>query len=137
MESNRMTPKSRLHIPQPSARPGEAPDFSYLALSEAGAVSRPDSDSPVREIENLASELVRVLDDDGNAQGEWTPDLTPDQLREALRLMLLTRQFDERMKRAQRQGKISFYVESLGEEGQWLPEHLCRPMAVERRFCGR
>ncbi|MBT8075916.1 MAG: hypothetical protein KJN61_05565, partial [Gammaproteobacteria bacterium] len=36
-----MTSKSRLHIPRPSARPGEAPDFSYLSLSEAGAVSRP------------------------------------------------------------------------------------------------
>ena len=111
-----MTPKSRLHIPHPSARPGEAPDFSYLALSEAGEVRRPDSDSPVREMENLANELVRVLDDDGIARGEWVPDLTPDQLREALRLMLLTRQFDERMQRAQRQGKISFYMQSLGEE---------------------
>ena len=111
-----MTPKSRLHIPHPSARPGEAPDFSYLSLSEAGAVARPDSGSPVREIENLATELVRVLDDDGKAQGEWAPDLTADQLREALRLMLLTRQYDERMQRAQRQGKISFYMQSLGEE---------------------
>ena len=111
-----MTPKSRLHIPHPSARPGEAPDFSYLALSEAGAVARPDSDASARDIENLASELVRVLDDDGVAQGEWVPDLNPDQLREALRLMLLTRQFDERMQRAQRQGKISFYMQSLGEE---------------------
>ncbi len=111
-----MTPKSRLHIPQPSARPGEAPDFSYLSLSEAGAVARPDSDVPARGIEHMAHELVRVLDDDGLAQGEWKPDLTPEQLREALRLMLLTRQYDDRMRRMQRQGKISFYMESLGEE---------------------
>jgi 2-oxoisovalerate dehydrogenase E1 component alpha subunit len=111
-----MTPKSRLHIPQPSARPGEVPDFSYLSLSEAGAVARPDSDIPARDIENMAHELVRVLDDDGMAQGEWKPDLAPEQLLEALRLMLLTRQYDDRMRRMQRQGKISFYVESLGEE---------------------
>ena len=111
-----MTPKSRLHIPQPSARPGEAPHFSYLSLSEAGAVKRPDSDAAASKIENLASELVRVLDDNGMAQGEWNPELTPDQLREALRYMLLTRQFDERMQRAQRQGKVTFYVQSLGEE---------------------
>jgi len=111
-----MTPKSRLHIPQPSARPGEAPDFSYLSLSEAGAVKRPDSDAAASKIENLASELVRVLDDNGMAQGEWNPELTPDQLREALRYMLLTRQFDERMQRAQRQGKVTFYIQSLGEE---------------------
>ena len=111
-----MSPKSRLYIPQPSARPGEAPDFSYLSLSEAGAVARPDSDVPARNIENMAHKLVRVLDDDGMAQGEWKPDLAPEQLLEALRLMLLTRQYDDRMRRMQRQGKISFYMESLGEE---------------------
>ncbi len=111
-----MTPKSRLHIPHPSARPGEAPDFSYLALSEAGSVARPDSDVPARKIEHLAHELVRVLDDDGITQGEWRPDLAPEQLLEALRLMLLTRQYDDRMHRMQRQGKISFYMQSLGEE---------------------
>jgi 2-oxoisovalerate dehydrogenase E1 component alpha subunit len=111
-----MTTKSRLHIPHPSARPGETPDFSYLSLSEAGAVGRPDSDAPARDIENLAHELVRVLDDDGQAQGEWIPDLNPEQLIEALRLIVLTRQYDERMQRVQRQGKISFYMQSLGEE---------------------
>ena len=111
-----MTPKSRLHIPHPSARPGEPPDFSYLSLSEAGAVARPDSDTPASKIENLAHEMVRVLDDNGKAQGEWIPDLNPEQLLEALRLMLLTRQYDDRMFRMQRQGKITFFMQSLGEE---------------------
>src|SRR5680860_574659 len=97
-----MTPKSRLHIPHPSARPGEAPDFSYLALSEAGAVARPEYDGPASEIEYLAHGLVRVLDDDGVVKGEWAPDLTAEQLLEALRLMLLTRQYDDRMHRMQR-----------------------------------
>ena len=111
-----MTPKSRLHIPQPSARPGEEPDFSYLSLSEAGIVARPDSDTPASKIEHLAHEMVRVLDDDGIAKGEWAPDLGPGQLLKALRLMLLTRIYDARMQRVQRQGKISFYMQSLGEE---------------------
>ncbi|MCP4048836.1 MAG: 3-methyl-2-oxobutanoate dehydrogenase (2-methylpropanoyl-transferring) subunit alpha [Gammaproteobacteria bacterium] len=111
-----MTLKSRLHIPQPSARPGEAPDFSYLDLSEAGAVARPDHATPASKIENLAHELVRVMDDGGMAQGEWIPDLQPEQLLEALRLMLLTRQYDDRMHRMQRQGKITFFMKSLGEE---------------------
>ena len=31
--------KSRIHIPHPTARPGEAPDFSYLELSPAGALA--------------------------------------------------------------------------------------------------
>ena len=111
-----MSSKSHLHIPRPSARPGEEPDFSYLSLSPAGSVKRPAPDAPAGDIENLAHELVRVLDDDGQAVGEWVPDLPKQQLLEALRLMLLTRQFDDRMQRVQRQGKISFYMQSLGEE---------------------
>ncbi len=111
-----MTSKSTLHIPRPSARPGEEPDFSYLHLSPAGSVARPDTNIAASKIEHLAHELVRVLDDNGEAKGEWIPDLSPQQLIEALRLMLLTRQFDDRMQRTQRQGKISFYMQSLGEE---------------------
>lgn len=111
-----MTLKSRLHIPRPSARPGEAPDFSYLSLSEAGAVSRPETSATASEAEYLAQNLVRVMDDDGIAQGDWIPDLSPEQKIEALRLMLLTREYDNRMQRAQRQGKITFYMQSLGEE---------------------
>ena len=34
----------RLHVPEPSARPGEATDFSYLKLSPAGAVDKPPVD---------------------------------------------------------------------------------------------
>ncbi|MDH4002685.1 MAG: hypothetical protein OEU52_15670, partial [Xanthomonadales bacterium] len=36
-----MTKNPKLHIPLPTARPGEEPDFSYLKLSEAGAIERP------------------------------------------------------------------------------------------------
>lgn len=111
-----MTEKSKLHIPRPSARPGDQPDFSYLALSEAGAVRYPDPCTRAKDIEHLADELVRVLDDDGLAQGEWAPEIEPAQLLEALRLMLLTRQMDDRMHRMQRQGKVSFYMQSIGEE---------------------
>ena len=37
------TKKSRLHIPRPTARPGDEPDFSYLELSDAGTVDKPSS----------------------------------------------------------------------------------------------
>jgi len=111
-----MSKQSRLNIPHPSARPGEEPDFSYLALSDAGAVKKPALDASVNDIENLTHELVRVLDDNGKACGEWNPDLDEGQLLEALRLMVLTRQLDERMLLMQRQGKVSFYIQSLGEE---------------------
>jgi 2-oxoisovalerate dehydrogenase E1 component alpha subunit len=57
-----------------------------------------------------------VLDDDHVARGDWNPNLDPSQLQIALRWMLLNRVFDKRMWQIQRQGRISFYMEALGEE---------------------
>ncbi len=34
-------PKLRLHVPEPTGRPGHETDFSYLHLSPAGQVRRP------------------------------------------------------------------------------------------------
>jgi 2-oxoisovalerate dehydrogenase E1 component alpha subunit len=111
-----MVRKSRLHIPHPSARPGDTPDFSYLELSPAGAIDKPPIDARTRDIEHLSMDLVRVLDDDHRAKGEWNPDLDPEKLQIGLRWMLLNRVFDDRLWQIQRQGKISFYMESKGEE---------------------
>ncbi len=108
--------QSRLHVPKAPARPGDAPDFSYLPLSPAGAMPRPDANARVADTVPLASGLVRVLDDNHEAQGPWDPHLDAKELQVGLRHMLLTRIFDERMQRVQRQGKISFYVKSTGEE---------------------
>jgi len=111
-----MVNPSRLHLPRAPARPGEAPDFSYLDLSPAGAVARPEVTAKARDIAPLALELVRVLDDRHDAVGAWHPHLDPGELQIGLRHMLLTRLYDERMQRTQRAGKISFYIRSLGEE---------------------
>ena len=64
----------------------------------------------------LANGLVRVLDDDGNASGEWDPGLTADQLLIGLEHMVRLRIFDDRMMKMQRTGLLSFYMRSLGEE---------------------
>src|SRR6202453_110155 len=111
-----MNKHSRLHLPKPPARPGEKPDFSYVHLSPAGAVARPEVSAKVRDLGPLAAELVRVLDDSGKAVGPWHPHLDPEELQVGLRHMLLTRLYDDRMQRTQRAGKISFYMRSLGEE---------------------
>ncbi len=111
-----MPRKSRLHTPRPHSRPGDEPDFSYLETSPAGAVRRPDVNARVRDISHLSIDLVRVLDDNHQAVGPWHPHLDPHDLQVGLRHMLLTRIYDERMQRAQRSGKISFYMRSLGEE---------------------
>jgi 2-oxoisovalerate dehydrogenase E1 component alpha subunit len=111
-----MSKNPKLHIPRPSARPGDKPDFSYLDLSPAGAVDKPSIDAGASDIEYLALALVRVLDDDHVAQGPWDPGLDRDTLVRALKLMVLTRAYDDRMQRMQRQGKVTFYMQALGEE---------------------
>ena len=106
----------RLHVPEPTGRPGKATDFSYLHLSAPGAIRRPPLDTRAQETADLAYSLIRVLDDDGKAVGPWDPRLNADQLKRGLRGMLRTRVFDARMLVAQRQKKTSFYMQSLGEE---------------------
>lgn len=106
----------RLHIPEPKFRPGDEADFSDIAIPEVDAITRPDEASMPADIRALAYGLVRVLDDDHQAKGSWNPGLDAEQLRLMLRNMMLTRAFDDRMFRAQRQGKTSFYMKSTGEE---------------------
>ncbi|HUN77079.1 MAG TPA: thiamine pyrophosphate-dependent enzyme [Steroidobacteraceae bacterium] len=110
------TRASRLHVPHPPARPGDRPNFDYLKLSPAGSVSRPEITAPLDSTAHLAQELVRVIDDEGHALGPWNPHLDAADLQVGLRHMVLTRSFDERMQRIQRQGRISFYMKSTGEE---------------------
>src|SRR5687767_6184782 len=111
-----MAVESRLHVPKTPARPGDAPDFSYLKLSPAGKVARPDIGASGNEIRYLSEGLVRVLDEEHHAVGPWHPHLDAADLQVALRHMLLTRVYDDRMQRIQRSGKISFYMRSYGEE---------------------
>jgi 2-oxoisovalerate dehydrogenase E1 component alpha subunit len=106
----------RLHVPEPTGRPGCKTDFSYLRLAPAGAVRRPPLDVAPADTADLAYSLVRVLDDDGRAVGPWDPQADPGLLRRGMRAMLRTRAFDARMLIAQRQKKISFYMQCLGEE---------------------
>jgi 2-oxoisovalerate dehydrogenase E1 component alpha subunit len=105
-----------LRVPEPKARPGETRDFSDLRLSTAGAAPRPPIDADASEIRELAYDLIRVLDAKGGAVGPWALKIDPEVLRAGLRAMMLTRFYDERMYRAQRQGKTSFYMKCTGEE---------------------
>jgi 2-oxoisovalerate dehydrogenase E1 component alpha subunit len=109
-------PRLELHIPEPVARPGSAADFSGLAIPAAGSVPRPDPLTPEPRLRDWPYALVRVLDERGEAVGPWNPRLEPERLLAGLRAMRLTRAFDDRLFRAHRQGKTSFYVKSTGEE---------------------
>jgi 2-oxoisovalerate dehydrogenase E1 component alpha subunit len=105
-----------LHVPEPTGRPGHGTDFAFLQLAAAGEAPRPAADVAPRETSALAFSLIRVLDEQGRAVGPWAPDLSQAQLRQGLYAMLKTRAFDARMLIAQRQKKISFYMQCLGEE---------------------
>ena len=107
---------ARLHIPTAPYRPGEEPDFSAIALPEPGALDRPDELAPADELRDMAFGMIRVLDEEHRAAGPWNPELPAGVLHDGLRHMLLTRLYDDRMLRMQRQGKMSFYLKCTGEE---------------------
>ncbi|HEV2364559.1 MAG TPA: thiamine pyrophosphate-dependent enzyme [Caulobacteraceae bacterium] len=105
-----------LRIPEPRERPGEPLDFGNLRLSRPGALPRPPLDATAADIRDLAYGLIGVLTKDGRAVGPWNPGLPVQVLERGLRAMMLTRAYDDRMYRAQRQGKTSFYMKCTGEE---------------------
>jgi 2-oxoisovalerate dehydrogenase E1 component alpha subunit len=134
-------PPLQLHVPEPPGRPGHETDFSYLHVSPAGAVRRPPVDARPPDTGDIADALIRVLGEDDRAVGPWAPQADPELLRSGLRAMLTTRIFDARMLTAQRQKKISFYMQCLGEEaigiGQALalePTDMCFPTYRQQGF---
>src|SRR5215471_12804039 len=105
-----------LYVPEPEFRPGAHPDFSKVAIPEAGAVRRPDVREAPENIRDLAFTIIRVLNSKGDAVGPGAGTLTDDEVKEGLRTMMVLRAFPARMMTAQRQGKTSFYMQHLGEE---------------------
>ncbi|AUW58416.1 3-methyl-2-oxobutanoate dehydrogenase (2-methylpropanoyl-transferring) subunit alpha [Sphingobium sp. SCG-1] len=105
-----------LHVPEPRFRPGDVADFSDIDVPAAGSTPLPDETAPAASMRDMAYGLVRVLDESATAVGPWNPNLDAATLLKMLRSMALTRAFDERMFRAQRQGKTSFYMKCTGEE---------------------
>lgn len=106
----------RLHVPEPKYRPGDEVDFSDIVVPAVDSFSKPGENILPANMQQLAYGLIRVLDFDAKAKGSWNPILSADQKRSLLRNMMLLRAFDDRMFRAQRQGKTSFYMKSTGEE---------------------
>lgn len=111
---NPVGPALQLRIPEPAR--GHRPADPVPYISAAGEMRKPDLDEKVERIALMRKQLVRVLDDEGHAVGPWAPALDADQLRQGLRDMMTVRSFDARLLRAHRQGKISFYMQCLGEE---------------------
>ena len=74
-------------------------------------------------------EVIRVIDDEGRVtHPEREPKISGDDLRKLFRTILTVRLLDERMLRLQRQGRLGFYLSSLGEEATHIgAAHALRP----------
>jgi len=105
-----------LSVPEPKCRPGDTPNFSDFVIPEAGEARRPEVDEDPEKMRDMAFSIVRVLNKEGAAVGPWAEELQPDFLRDGLRRMMTLRALDDRLMKAQRQGKTSFYLQCLGEE---------------------
>jgi 2-oxoisovalerate dehydrogenase E1 component alpha subunit len=104
-----------LHVPSAPHRPGFVPKFAAPPHRQ-GDLPRPDPLADHCEFRDHATGLIHVLGTDGAASGPWHPQPSPQQLRSGLEIMLRTRHLDARMMAMQRQGRLSFYVSSKGEE---------------------
>lgn len=117
-----------LRIPEPKHRPGDLPDFSSVQVSKPGDARRPEITTNAKDVADLAYALIRVLGHDNKASGPWDPKLDVETMKRGLRHMMVTRTYDDRMYRAQRQGKTSFYMKCTGEEAT----SIAPAMALER-----
>lgn len=104
-----------LNVPSAPHRPGDAPHFEP-PRDQPGDLPRPDALAPSELLRDHATGMIRVLGDDGAAVGPWNPQLTAQQLRSGLEMMLRARHLDARMMNMQRQGRLTFYLSSRGEE---------------------
>lgn len=110
-----------LHIPQPVARPGDAAGFDHINIEPGAAVERPSPATSEPDIRSLPYGLIRVL---GQNDSAWDPGLDAETMRAGLRAMVQTRLFEDRLFRAHRQGKTSFFMKSTGEEAIGVAQSL-------------
>ena len=122
MAATERSNRSKLFVPEPPFRPGDTPSYDHIEVPVAHTPPRPDPLCDAEDTEEHATRLIRVLRFNDAAAGPWVPtpecggDLTPERMREGLASMMRVRALDRRMFSLQRQGKLSFYVKSTGEE---------------------
>jgi len=64
----------------------------------------------------MALELMQVISNQGVANRDVEPSIPSEDLLRLYRIMVLNRMLDDRMMKLQRQGRIGFYLQSMGEE---------------------
>lgn len=65
----------------------------------------------------MSDSIIQILNSEGQiVEGQAVPEIEEDDVLKVYRTMLLNRRVDERMIKLQRQGRIGFYIGSIGEE---------------------
>ncbi|MHB0980600.1 MAG: pyruvate dehydrogenase (acetyl-transferring) E1 component subunit alpha [Thermoleophilia bacterium] len=72
---------------------------------------------PVTTLVTYSVQRVEIMDVDGNVDESLMPELPPERVRALYDIMVLTRQFDERMLNLQRQGRLGTFARVAGQEG--------------------
>jgi pyruvate dehydrogenase E1 component alpha subunit len=72
---------------------------------------------PVRPLASYSIERLEVLREDGTVDEALMPGLSPEDIKRLYAHMVLTRQFDERMFKLQRQGRLGTFARVAGQEG--------------------
>lgn len=72
---------------------------------------------PVRTLVSYSIERVTVLAEDGTVDEALMPDLDSQRIKDLYSQMVLTRRFDERMFKLQRQGRLGTFARVAGQEG--------------------
>ena len=104
-------------VPTAPFRPGDKADFGGVWKEKPEDLGMPDpATCDASDTVSHAEGLIRVIDDDNVAKGEWDPKLPVDDMLVGLGYMMRLRIFDDRMMKMQRTGKLSFYMRSFGEE---------------------
>ncbi|HZJ02882.1 MAG TPA: pyruvate dehydrogenase (acetyl-transferring) E1 component subunit alpha [Thermoleophilia bacterium] len=83
---------------------------------------------PVTTLAQFSIERVEVMDQEGNVDESLMPDLSEEQIRHLYETMVLTRQFDERMLKLQRQGRLGTFARVMGQEAA----HIGTTYALEK-----
>jgi 2-oxoisovalerate dehydrogenase E1 component alpha subunit len=96
-------------------------DLSRIQMTSSGPIAITTECNIVDTQDIPKWPVFRVLDPSGNIiEGAEAPDTDPQTLVKMYEFMGRIRQFDDIMYNAQRQGRISFYMQHLGEEGSLI-----------------
>jgi pyruvate dehydrogenase E1 component alpha subunit len=70
----------------------------------------------LRTIEKFEVKYLQALDEHGNVDRKLMPKLSGKDIKRLYELLVLTRTFDDKCMKMQRQGRIGTYISSLGQE---------------------